>query len=777
MPGRRASGLGLGPHIEAVVVSCEQDLLGAVTVLFRRFDPDIVVGWDVQGGSVGYLLQRSAILDAAAARSSDAAAAANPSFSTNNSSGSSGSGGALLRLLSRAPRLDADPRNGRDSYGDDHASGLWLWGRTVLNLWRVLRSELKLQSYAQPAVAARVLRRRLAAYPHAALAEWYTGPARGAVLSHVLERARVNLDLLGRLGLVQRTAEMARLFGISFFDVLRCVTSANARVFFCMYCHRKTLLSFFWRQVARQAAMECIPLVMEPRSKFYADPVVVLDFQSLYPSMVIAYNLCFSTIMGRLDLSDAGHTTTDRAGVDPAGTSPPSSEGTSEGGPYVSPNGAVFCSTDQRVGVLPRMLRELLETRIMVKGAMKRARDRGERVLERTLDARQFALKMISNVTYGYTAAGYSGRMPMAELADAIVECGRATLEAAIRMVESHPPWGARVVYGDTDSLFVLLEGRSTEEAFRVGKEIAAAVTRSNPPAVVLKLEKVYTSSLLVSKKRYVGHSIEDPRPPYNPRLDAKGIELVRRDQCPFVNKMQEKCIRVLFTTRDLSAVKAYCIRQWTRALAGRAGIQDFIFQKEVKLGTYASETYMPLAAIVATKRMVRDPASKPKRGERVPYVVVHGPPGARLMDLVVGPEALVGEGAQGGAGVPRVNAQYYISKVALPALDRLLSLAGVDVKRWYAEMPRPRHRSMSAFIAVGLASTAAVLQPQVALSRLAAAERAQAHTAALCAHCTGHPTQGLRCQALDCAVLFERREADIEATAARELCCDLKLM
>jgi DNA polymerase family B len=66
-------------------------------------------------------------------------------------------------------------------------------------------------------------------------------------------------------------------------------------------------------------------------------------------------------------------------------------------------------------------------------GAGRRAKQRGERVLERTLDARQFALKMISNVTYGYTAAGFSGHMPMAELADAIVECGRATLENAIR--------------------------------------------------------------------------------------------------------------------------------------------------------------------------------------------------------------------------------------------------------------------------------------------------------------------------------------------------------
>lgn len=53
-------------------------------------------------------------------------------------------------------------------------------------------------------------------------------------------------------------------------------------------------------QVASQPAMECLPLVMEPESAFYTDPVVVLDFQSLYPSMIIAYNLCFSTCLGKV---------------------------------------------------------------------------------------------------------------------------------------------------------------------------------------------------------------------------------------------------------------------------------------------------------------------------------------------------------------------------------------------------------------------------------------------------------------------------------------------
>ncbi len=56
-------------------------------------------------------------------------------------------------------------------------------------------------------------------------------------------------------------------------------------------------------QRAQMRAPECVPLIMEPESKLYNDPVVVLDFQSLYPSVIIAYNYCFSTCLGRADLT------------------------------------------------------------------------------------------------------------------------------------------------------------------------------------------------------------------------------------------------------------------------------------------------------------------------------------------------------------------------------------------------------------------------------------------------------------------------------------------
>ena len=111
--------------------------------------------------------------------------------------------------------------------------------------------------------------------------------------------------------------------------------------------------------------------------------------------------------------------------------------------------------------------------------------------MRRVLDARQLGLKYIANVTYGYTSATFSGRMPAVEIADSIVQSGRETLEKAVRIIDSTKKWGAKVVYGDTDSLFVYLPGKTKEQAFRIGHDMADTITTLNPAPIKLKFEKV----------------------------------------------------------------------------------------------------------------------------------------------------------------------------------------------------------------------------------------------------------------------------------------------
>ena len=193
------------------------------------------------------------------------------------------------------------------------------------------------------------------------------------------------------------------------------------------------------------------------------------------------------------------------------------------------------------MGVLRKMLTELLETRVMIKESMKR--NKNNKRLQRVLDARQLGLKLLSNVIYGYTSAGFSGRMPCVEIADSIVQTGRETLERAIDMINTHPSWNANVVYGDTDSVFVALPGSSRERAFRVGQEIAKVITENNPKPLKLKFEKVYHPCVLLTKKRYVGFKYESIDQE-EPEFDAKGIETVRRDGCPAVAKMMENSLK-----------------------------------------------------------------------------------------------------------------------------------------------------------------------------------------------------------------------------------------
>lgn len=289
----------------------------------------------------------------------------------------------------------------------------------------------------------------------------------------------------------------------------------------------------------------------------------------------------------------------------------------------------------------------------------------------------------------GYTAAGFSGRMPMAELADAIVQSGRSLLEWSMAYVRHHPTWQAEIVYGDTDSMFVHLPGRTLAQAFRIGEEIAREITAKTPADVVLKFEKVYYPSILLTKKRYVGYSYESLDQPIA-HLDAKGIEMIRRDQCPATQKIQEKVLRLLFATRDVSLVKEYISAQWRKMLMGsdRLLMRDFIFCKEVRFGHYASVASQPPGAIVATKAVLLDEMAVPPYNWRVPYVVVHGVPQALLKELVYDPKEVLRRGSN-----LRLNYVYYITKCINPALDRVLSLCGVNVFQWYRALVRPKPR------------------------------------------------------------------------------------
>ncbi|KAL7267714.1 DNA polymerase zeta [Rhizina undulata] len=641
--------------VEVIVEKTEIDLITTFVDMVHTMDPDILTGYEVHSGSWGYFIERA-------------------KFAFEMS---------LCDELSRA-KANQHSRFGKDKdpWGFSTAAGIKVTGRHLINIWRAMSRELNLLSYTMENVVFHFLNKRIPHYSFQTLTNWYQNGnerMRHKVLKYYVSRTEMNLEILEKEGTITRTSEQARLLGIDFYSVFG--RGSQFKVESLMFRIAKPenfmLVSPSKDQVGSQSAAECLPLVMEPKSDFYTSPVVVLDFQSLYPSLMIAYNYCYSTCLGRTvgwlerNRNKMGFTNLKR---------PHRFLELCEEHINIAPNGMMYLKPHIRKSLLAKMLTEILDTRVMIKNSMKV--HKGDKKLQALLNNRQLALKLIANVTYGYTSASFSGRMPCAEIADSIVQSGRETLEKAIEMIHGESKWNAEVVYGDTDSLFIHLKGRTKEEAFRIGQEIADRVTEANPRPMKLKFEKVYLPCILMAKKRYVGFKYEYLEQE-EPEFEAKGIETVRRDGTPAEQKIEEVALKILFRTKDLSQVKAYCEEQWTKILQGKVSIQDFCFAKEVKLGSYAEGAPPPPGAKLAAIRMAQDPRNEPQYGERYPYVVIAGQPKMTLSDRVVEVEWLL------HSKQLSLDTEYYIRKNIIPPLQRIFSLVGVNVKQWYEEMPK----------------------------------------------------------------------------------------
>ncbi|EGG11103.1 uncharacterized protein MELLADRAFT_33498 [Melampsora larici-populina 98AG31] len=634
------------------VVDTEIELMNLLIDKVRDWDPEVLTGFELESWSWGYVMGRGRELD----------------FDVVHEFG-------RVKHESHGRFAGKD-----DKWGYTHGSSIRVSGRHVLSIWRIIRSELAVTQYTFENLVFHILRKRLPHYSFATLGKWWRSGSierQRRVLLYYMDRVELDIHLMDETEIISRNAEISRVLGVDFFSAISRGSQFKVEsVLFRIAKPENYLLPSPSREeVGQQNAAECIPLIMEPQSAFYKSPLIVLDFQSLYPSIMIAYNYCYSTCLGRVGTFK---------GTSKFGTSaldlPDGLLSLLKDHLIVSPNGLMFVKPQVRKSLLSKMLSEFLDTRVMIKESMKAVKD--DKGMCKMMNARQLGLKFIANVTYGYTSASFSGRMPCVEIADAIVQTGRETLEKSMEFIHSVKEWDAKVVYGDTDSLFVYLPGRTKEDAFRIGKEMAEAVTKRNPAPVKLKFEKVYLPCVLMAKKRYVGAKYESLADA-EPHFEAKGIEVIRRDGIPALQKIQETCLKKLFRTQDLSDIKAYLYRQWQRLLLGKVSIQDFTFAKEVKLGTYSENVPPPPGALIAARKMASDPRTEPAYAERVPYVIVKGAPQSRLRDRAVPPEVVLQN------PILALDSEYYITRVFIPSLARIFNLIGVDIASWYASMPK----------------------------------------------------------------------------------------
>jgi DNA polymerase delta subunit 1 len=410
-------------------------------------------------------------------------------------------------------------------------------GRLQLDLLQLVQRDHQLRSYTLNSVCAQFLGEQKEDVHHTMITELFNGTpeSRRRLAVYCLKDAYLPQRLMDKLSCLENYTEMARVTGVPFNFLL----SRGQQVKFVSQLFRKALeQKLVIPNLTPNGTDEQYEgaTVIEPTRGYYSVPIATLDFASLYPSIIQAHNLCYTTLLNK--------------------TSVEKLKLVKDEDYIITPTGDMFCTTKQRKGLLSQILEELLTARKQAKRELAVETDPFKKAV---LNGRQLALKISANSVYGLTGATV-GKLPCLQIASSTTSYGRQMIEKTKREVEekytiangySHD---AQVIYGDTDSVMVKFGTKDLAEAMKLGEEAALFVSSKFIKPIKLEFEKVYFPYLLINKKRYAGLYWTNPNK-YD-KMDTKGIETVRRDNCRLVQNVIETVLRMILIDQDVQGAQ-----------------------------------------------------------------------------------------------------------------------------------------------------------------------------------------------------------------------------
>lgn len=366
-------------------------------------------------------------------------------------------------------------------------------GRLVMDVYNYISTNYKLPSYTLNSVAKHFLNDQKEDVHHSQITPMFNGNrfSRHNLATYCIKDAILPLTLMNKLQILINNVSMSRVCRVPISYLLD--RGQQARVTSMIIGAIKNTDYLFPNYVPRSSDSTFDgATVLNPKRGYYTCPIATLDFASLYPSIMIAYNLCFTTVVR--DNTDIGEVNT-------------------------SPLGHRFVKPEIVRGILPTILERLLVDRKEVK---KRMSAETNLHMKDVLNGLQNAIKLAANSLYGYTGALQYGVMPCVEISSSVTAYGRKMIETTRDWVLTTYP-GSDVIYGgefhfdsaaveimsrvftDTDSVMVKFQVSSVEEALALGREAASRTHSLFPHPIRLEFEKVYYPYLLVNRKKYAG--------------------------------------------------------------------------------------------------------------------------------------------------------------------------------------------------------------------------------------------------------------------------------
>jgi len=379
-------------------------------------------------------------------------------------------------------------------------------------------------------------------------------------------------------------------------------------------------------------------IVLPPKIGMYLDqPVSVLDFNSLYPTNMIAYNLSPDTIVYTKEYTSEGFL-----------VYPPKEKmveikewivGLEEKG-YVfeeidydnkETGGKTVCvfvqpnDNPMTVGVLPKTLEIMLKKRKEFKQKMEDVQyDEAQRSV---FNGAQLAYKVVANSIYGQAGARTSPIRNMF-VAACTTAAGRRALQFARRVAESE--FGGDVVYGDTDSIFVKFPTKDVAESIRMGMECGNSISKQMRKPYKIAYEKTFYPFILFCRKRYVGMKYEEDPNPAKAKRMSMGVVLKRRDNAPIVKDVFGGALDVLLLERDIKKAQSFVKDMLIKILENKLPLEKFILSKSLRDDyaameeDYKGKATLPAHRVLANRMEARDPGTAPKVGDRVQFVYVN---------------------------------------------------------------------------------------------------------------------------------------------------------
>lgn len=562
--------------VKVLSKNTEKELLTAWADLVREIDPDIITGYNIQNFDLWYLLSRAETLKIVTF----------PYFGRMKG----------VKTNCRRKILQSKQMGRREN------KEINIEGRAQFDLLLALVRDYKLRSYSLNAVSYHFIGEQKEDVHHSIITDLHNGDdmTRRRLAVYCVKDAYLPLRLLDKLMCIINYMEMARVTGVPLGYLL----TRGQQIKVVSQLLRKAKNEGLLMPAVKPQQGDDFEgaLVIEPKKGFYEVPIATLDFTSLYPSIMMAHNLCYTTLL-------------------PSSQSARNALNLKNDQYIQTPVGSFFVKNSVRKGLLPRILEDLLGARKKAKDDLKRETDPFKR---QVLDGRQLALKISANSVYGFTGAQV-GRLPCLDISKSVTAFGRKMIDETKNHVEESftlekgYPANAEVIYGDTDSVMVKFGCTTVTEAMELGREAAKLVTSKFIRPINLDFEKVYYPYLLINKKRYAG--LYWTKPEKWDKMDCKGIETVRRDNCPLVSQLIGTCLQKLLIDRSPKDAVKHAQKTIADLLQNRVDISQLIISKELTKtdAEYAAkQAHVELAARMAK----RDAGSAPKLGDRVPYVI-----------------------------------------------------------------------------------------------------------------------------------------------------------